>query len=312
MAQLNEGDIITDGSTLDPAHLTDSWCALISTDGARQVYALFRIGLTGWGTDSPLTLPEATTRLENSYLERYTEANVVFPARERILLYAYTGILPIAFYPVSVLRAIEGIYSPPVSYLGYDYRQSATPVNQVVKLREWRPIVARAMHGYEILRLSGTFADATSEQRRVIGLLVHGLLGHAWWALTFWAGLVDRAGTPLPIWEAGQNVPQAVITAICSAPCNTETWARRALRRIDVAAFAADLDAGRIPTINTATTPWSPGSRITSQSAPQGEVLTATSIADFHASLKGQAEKALDHYDDHVAHIEAPHGHDDE
>lgn len=186
------------------------------------------------------------------------------------------------------------------------------PVNQVAKLREWRPAVARAMHGYVSLSETETFKDATAEERRVVRRVCLGLIGHAWWALDFWAGLVDENGLPLPIWTTARNIPKKVMDAICADPCNTETWARRVLRRFNVGAFASAVDAGQITAINAAVKPWAPGAVVVRQSAAAGEVLSSETIAEFHDSLESHAKRALDYYDDHVSHRETPHGHEDE
>lgn len=198
-------------------------------------------------------------------------------------------------------------------YFGYDGSLHTAPVNQDFYLREWRPHVARLMHGWSAFHGDEVFGGLTAEKAVILERVVKGLAGHAWYALAFWnrqrTDPTDLTSVPVENWLTWKGVPEAAVTAICES-CNTETVARRMARRLDFDQFRAKTDAAQVWSLDATGDVWVPGRHLTSLSRKSlAEAPDATSVANFFDNLSGHAGQALDWYDDHLAHREIPHGH---
>ena len=198
-------------------------------------------------------------------------------------------------------------------FLGYAGTLETAPVNQDWWLRDWRPHVARLMHGWSAFHGDREYGVLTAEKKVILKRVITGLAGHAWYAIDFWdrqrTNPADRTSPPTEGWIAFKSVPEIAVTAICES-CNTETVARRMARRLDYDRFRAKTDAAEVWSIDSTGSVWVPKSHLTSMIRTNlAEAPEASSVANFFDNLAGTAGQALDWYDDHLAHREIPHGH---
>ena len=137
--------------------------------------------------------------------------------------------------------------------------------------------------------------------REVIRKAVQGLIGEAQFRITTFAA-IDHLGS----WRAGIPWVEVAIQTVCD-DCASATAVRQIGRNINVARFAAELADGKIYGADKTVKPWIPGTlvRTLSEEPPHSE----QSLASFFRGHEARYEQALDWYDTHIAHTEAPHGH---
>ena len=138
--------------------------------------------------------------------------------------------------------------------------------------------------------------------REVIRKTVQGLIGEAKFRIDTFAAI-----DPLGTWRAGIPWVEVAIQTVCD-DCSSATAVRQIGRNINVARFSAELANGKIYGADKTVKPWVPGVLV--RSLNPGDAQSETSLASFFSSLEAQYEQVLDWYDTHIAHLEAPHGHD--
>ena len=138
--------------------------------------------------------------------------------------------------------------------------------------------------------------------REVIRKTVQGLIGEAKFRIGTFAAI-----DPLGTWRAGIPWVEVAIQTVCD-DCSSATAVRQIGRNINVARFSAELANGKIYGADKTVKPWVPGVLV--RSLNPGDAQSETSLASFFSSLEAQYEQVLDWYDTHIAHLEAPHGHD--
>ena len=190
-------------------------------------------------------------------------------------------------------------------YLTYDLKWSDSPVNQVPRLREWKPLVARFAHGFDITHGSRSFNALSEDTQDVVTKLVHGLAGSGWLRLQLWEAM-DAATDPA--WATFEAWVKVGMDAICDE-CDSETFARRLGNNINATAFKAKHDAGQIWSTDRSTRPWEPGRSLSTLT--EGSV-NEESRAQFHAANEVRYNAAIDFYDAEVSAALIPHSHDDE
>ena len=162
--------------------------------------------------------------------------------------------------------------------------------------------MGRAAHGFDTIFHARSMLALNETTREVLRKTVQGLIGEAKFRIATFAAI-----DPLGTWRAGIPWVEVAIQTVCD-DCSSATAVRQIGRNINVARFSAELDNGKIYGADKTVKPWVPGTLVTtlSQEPPHSE----QSLASFFGGLEAQYEQVLDWYDTHIAHLEAPHGHD--
>ena len=198
------------------------------------------------------------------------------------------------------LRPGQYLPYPPADGIGI--QSTPEPVNQIPHLAEWWPHIGRAAHGFDTIFHARSMLALNETTREVLRKTVQGLIGEARFRISTFAAI-----DPLGTWRAGIPWVEVAIQTVCD-DCSSATAVRQIGRNINVARFAAALANGKIYGADKTVTPWVPGTlvRTLSQEPPHSE----QSLASFFSSIEAQYELVLDWYDTHIAHLEAPHGHE--
>ena len=138
--------------------------------------------------------------------------------------------------------------------------------------------------------------------REVLRKVIQGLIGVARFRVAVFAGM-DPLG---PLWRTTLPWVETTVQAVCN-DCATATAVRHFGSNINVARFSAELANGKIYGADKTVNPWVPGTLI--RSLNEDDAQAEESLTSFFSSLEADYEKALDWYDTHIAHLEAPHGH---
>ena len=189
---------------------------------------------------------------------------------------------------------------PSGKYWTYDFGVSEEPVNAVPNLREMKPHVARFAHELDAYHGHRSHLAAERQAQQVIEKMAWGWVGEAWLRLRLLEAIDPQQltldGTEL-LWKKSLYWPELIIGAMCDM-CDTEMWARRILRNIDVSAFQAQLDTGKVPAIDRTTTPWTPSTTILAdvgRDNPDNDTLET-----FYRRMETGYHRALDYYDSEV------------
>ena len=194
-------------------------------------------------------------------------------------------------------ETVEDISRPPGTQVD--------PVNPIPYLLEWRPHVARFIHGYQLVRETETFRDLSADTKAEVRRLVHGICGTAWFRLDLWDALKANNNN-YANWGNYTDWVQVAIDAVCTE-CDSETAARLIGTNINTSEFAAKHNAGQIWTTDRSAKPWVPGVKLHELNPDQA---TPESISSFFEGHKTRAHRALDYYDEVVSKTLLPHGHD--
>ena len=249
-----------------PAGQREWQIIVLDTDGSRRVVAQGGYTPDEWNTGT----------VRPAWTQRYKDHPIVLWYRP---------------YPV------EGMYLPYLNDDGSIPQPSTAPVNQVPMGLAWKADIARAAHMYSeleaTLRASATSTVVYSGVRD----LVIGTVGSCWRVVGMWMGLDPTDDQ----WRRGQN-DMASIMAGLRELADTETWLRRLANNVDLSDLRGALDAGRIPTINRSTNPWS-------TMPPEHDLTTVghTPINRFRARMTELALQAVNYYDDVLAPSLTPH-----
>ena len=200
----------------------------------------------------------------------------------------------------TTLRRGQYLPYPPDDGIGIP--STPDPVNQIPYLAEWWPHVGRAAHGFDTIFHARSMLALNETTREVLRKTVQGLIGEARFRITTFAAI-----DPLGTWRAGIPWVEVAIQTVCD-DCSSATAVRQIGRNINVARFAAELANGKIYGADKTVKPWVPGTLV--RSLNQEDAQSESSLASFFSSLEAQYEQVLDWYDTHIAHLEAPHGHD--
>ena len=203
---------------------------------------------------------------------------------------------------VQTNRVHIGQYLPYPPDDGIGIPSTPDPVNQIPYLAEWWPHIGRAAHGFDTIFHSRSMLALNETTREVLRKTVQGLIGEARFRITTFAAI-----DPLGTWRAGIPWVEVAIQTVCD-DCSSATAVRQIGRNINVARFAAELANGKIYGADKTVKPWVPGTLV--RSLNQEDAQSESSLASFFSSLEAQYEQVLDWYDTHIAHLEAPHGHD--
>ena len=201
---------------------------------------------------------------------------------------------------ITALHIGEYLPYPPADGIGIP--SSLEPVNQIPHLAEWWPHVGRAAHGFDTIFHSRSMLSLDDASREVIRKTVQGLISEAKFRLTTFAAIDPILGS----WSAGIPWVEIAIQAVCD-DCSTATAVRQLGRNINIARFNAELANGKIYGADKTVKPWIPGTLVSylNEEPPHSD----QSLASFFLGHEAQYEQALDWYDNHIAHLEAPHGH---
>ena len=194
-------------------------------------------------------------------------------------------------------RKMVGLYCP---YTGTATSElSADPINGHGHATRIRSELAEVANGWDrIWHSRYIFSDHVRQQ--VTSRLIDGMLS-----------LVDAAAlkmAPSSNWRALLPAVEALhakVRAICIG--DPEIWSRELARKIDGPAFMTRLQAGELPDVNMATTPWSPGLKIAEASIPKGSTVNATReiAARWHDAQREVVESSLlPYYDTFVSRPE--------
>ena len=188
-------------------------------------------------------------------------------------------------------------------WLTYDGLFRGSYVNPVQHLRDWRPHVARFIHGYQLVQETETFRGLSADTKAEVRRLVHGICGTAWFRLDLWeAGKSNNYEN----WGNYTEWVKIAIDAVCTE-CDSETAARLIGTNINTSEFAAKHNAGQVWTTDRISKPWIPGVKLHELNP---DTATPESISSFFEGLKTRAHRALDYYDEIVSKTLIPHSHD--
>ena len=176
------------------------------------------------------------------------------------------------------------------------------PVNPVPYLLEWRPHVARFIHGYQLVQETETFRGLSADTKAEVRRLVHGICGTAWFRLDLW----DALKPTYTNWGNYTDWVKVAIDAVCTE-CDSETAARLIGTNINTSEFASKHNAGQVWTTDRSSKPWIPGVKLHELNP---DTATPESISSFFEGLKTRAHRALDYYDEIVSKTLIPHSHD--
>ena len=253
----------------------ESWiCVHLSPDGSRRILSRWGCSGSGWaGHMKPLILAKGLPAVT------WSSSSVV---------------------TFGEIKVGEYLPYPPADGIGIP--STPDPVNQIPYLAEWWPHVGRAAHGFDTIFHARSMLALNETTREVLRKTVQGLIGEAKFRIATFAAI-----DPLGTWRAGIPWVEVAIQTVCD-DCSSATAVRQIGRNINVARFSAELDNGKIYGADKTVKPWVPGTLVTtlSQEPPHSE----QSLASFFGGLEAQYEQVLDWYDTHIAHLEAPHGHD--
>ena len=202
--------------------------------------------------------------------------------------------------PEPSLRPGQYLPYPPTDGIGIP--STPDPVNQIPYLAEWWPHIGRAAHGFDTIFNSRRLMSMDDAAREVLRKVIQGLIGVARFRVAVFAGM-DPLG---PLWRTTLPWVETTVQAVCN-DCATATAVRHFGSNINVARFSAELANGKIYGADKTVNPWVPGTLI--RSLNEDDAQAEESLTSFFSSLEADYEKALDWYDTHIAHLEAPHGH---
>ena len=173
------------------------------------------------------------------------------------------------------------------------------PVNQFGYTAPWRRQLAAAAAGLD-LAWAGRYLSQNVATRTVVAQLMDGLIGSAWQQMGLWEGRHNAATSDT--WQVEKPHIERRVDAVRAAVVglHPDRWARLVATRIDVAAYAARLNVGQVPTLVASPTGrWQPGPSIVSVSIPDGATADerTAAVSTFHDGLSTAARLALEHHD---------------
>ena len=163
----------------------------------------------------------------------------------------------------SQYHTAEAIKGRPLvgKYLPYTVVENTEPVDDPVNLipaaLEYKKNLANMAHGLDI-SWNGRYMYENRATRKFISELVCGLIVHGFEKIDGWV----NASTPAlnDNWKTTETLMDSFMQKICNT-CTKDiiVWPRILIRKCNMFLFRIMLDNAQIPSVNTITTPWSPG-----------------------------------------------------